>query len=299
MTQPDLLRAALDAAERGWHVFPLRPAGKRPALHGAASCPRTGPCATGHRKWEQRATTDPQRIRAAWSAGAFNIGIATGPSGLVVVDLDMPKDNEKGSADTPGGVRTFQALCERSGQVLPTTRRVRTASGGAHLYFRAPDGARLHNTAGTLGPLIDTRAWGGYVVAAGSTVHGTAYEVTDPAPLAPLPEWLGEALTPPQRTMQARPVAVAWDAPAYAAAALRNEFANVAAAPEGSRNQTLTRAARALGRLVAAGQLARGVVEEALKEAGQAVGLTERECTPVITSALNWSIANNPARRTA
>jgi predicted MFS family arabinose efflux permease len=44
----------------------------------AAACPRTGDCAAGHVKWEDRATTDPDRIRRAWSAGAFNVGIATG-----------------------------------------------------------------------------------------------------------------------------------------------------------------------------------------------------------------------------
>ncbi|MFH9768891.1 bifunctional DNA primase/polymerase, partial [Streptomyces microflavus] len=69
-----LLTVALEAAERGWHVFPLRPRDKRPALHGETACPGTGECAAGHRKWEQRATTDPDRIRKAWSAGAFNVG---------------------------------------------------------------------------------------------------------------------------------------------------------------------------------------------------------------------------------
>ncbi|WP_240501699.1 bifunctional DNA primase/polymerase, partial [Streptomyces neyagawaensis] len=134
-----LLRAALDAAERGWHVFPLRPHTKRPALHGESACPRTGPCATGHRKWEQRATTDPDLIRATWARAPYNVGIATGPSGLVVVDLDMPKG--KGSSDAPSGATTFAALCERTGQPVPTTRRTRTASGGEHLYFTAPAGA--------------------------------------------------------------------------------------------------------------------------------------------------------------
>jgi hypothetical protein len=42
----------------------------------------------GHAGWEQRATTDPNRIRRAWSTGPFNVGIATGPAGLVVVDVD-------------------------------------------------------------------------------------------------------------------------------------------------------------------------------------------------------------------
>lgn len=134
-----LLHAALNAAEQGWDVIPLRPGDKRPALHGEASCPGIGGCAAGHRKWEQRATTDPDRIRAAWSTIPFNVGIATGPSGLVVIDLDMPKSKGKGNsnADTPSGVTTFQALCERTGQTVPATRTVRTASGGVHLYFTA------------------------------------------------------------------------------------------------------------------------------------------------------------------
>lgn len=161
-----LLFAALDAAERGWAVLPLRPGDKRPALHGEDVCPGIGDCAGGHRRWEERATIDPDRIRRAWGDLPFNVGIATGPSGLVVVDLDMPK--RKSSTDTPNGVTTFTALCERTGQAVPATRTVRTASGGVHLYFTAPPGVRLGNTAGRLAKRIDTRAWGGYVVAPGS-----------------------------------------------------------------------------------------------------------------------------------
>jgi hypothetical protein len=102
--RPALLRAALDAAERGWHVFPLRSGTKRPALHGEQACTGIGECASGHRKWEQRVTTDLDRIRAAWSSAPFNVGIATSPSGLVVVDLDVPKD--KGSSNAPSGAAT-------------------------------------------------------------------------------------------------------------------------------------------------------------------------------------------------
>ncbi|ARX84760.1 DNA primase [Streptomyces alboflavus] len=208
MTQPTLIRrehalqarlldAALDAAARGWHVFPLRPGSKRPALHGEASCTRTGACGSGHLKWEQRATTDPDRVQAAWSRAPFNVGIATGPSGLLVVDLDMPKDNS--SADTPCGVTTFKALCERTGHAVPGTHRVRTASGGQHLYFTAPAGARLANTAGTIAPLVDTRAWGGYVVAAGSTTPAGPYEALGASVAAPVPSWLLSILKPAPR----------------------------------------------------------------------------------------------------
>ncbi|WP_406248291.1 bifunctional DNA primase/polymerase [Streptomyces anulatus] len=289
-----LLTVALGAAERGWHVFPLRPRDKRPALHGETVCAGTGDCAGGHRKWEQRATTDLDRIRKAWSAGAFNVGIATGPSGLVVVDLDPVK--AKDPKGTPDGATSLQALCERAGHAIPGTYRTRTASGGHHLYFTAPDGARLGNSAGRLGKHIDTRAHGGYVVAAGSTLpHGT-YEVVDPSDPVPLPKWLYALLTPrqPSRGLMAAPVPVRTSR--YAAAALRAETAAVAGAGEGVRNWTLVRAARALGRFIPSGELARSEVEAALNSAGLRAGLRENECRAAVASALNWSIANNPGR---
>ncbi|MFC9267698.1 bifunctional DNA primase/polymerase [Streptomyces zhihengii] len=281
-----LLAAALDTAAHGWPVLPLRPGAKRPALHGEAACTRTGPCAAGHVKWEQRATTDPDRIRAAWSAGAFNVGVATGPAGLVVVDLDRPKTD----ADAPCGATTFLALCERAGQPVPTTRRVRTATGGTHLYFTAPAGARLGNTAGSLAPLVDTRAWGGYVVAPGSTTPAGTYVLEDDQPPAPLPEWLHAVLTPrqPARGLSVAPVAVS--ASRAAAAALTAETAAVATMTEGGRNARLLAGARALGRFVAWGDLPRQVVEEAFQGAGEAAGLPPAECRATIRSALNWSI---------
>ncbi len=124
MNTTPLMRAALEAAERGWYVFPLRPGTKRPALHGEATCTRTGDCTNGHLKWEQRASTDPLRIRNCWETSAANIALATGPSGLVVVDLDMLKPED--DADTPDGETSFTALCERAGHTVPDTYRVRT-----------------------------------------------------------------------------------------------------------------------------------------------------------------------------
>lgn len=282
-----LLSAALDAAERGWPVFPLRPGAKAPALHGEDRCPRTGDCTAGHVKWEQRATTDPVRIWQCWTAGAFNIGLATGPAGLVVVDLDKPKNNSK--SDAPCGAATLTALCERAGQPMPATRTVRTASGGTHLYFTAPAGARLGNSAGKLGALIDTRAHGGYVVAPGSTVNGATYAVTDDAPAAPLPAWLHEALMPaPPRTVG--PLRLpAVDGSRAALAALDAECAVVAAAPDHERNNTLNRCAFKVGRFVAWGDLARPVVEEAFQAAGESRGLTAAECRATIRSALDSS----------
>lgn len=291
-----LLEAALRAAECGEHVFPLRPGDKRPALHGETACQGLGECAGGHRKWEDRATTDPARIRRAWADRPFNIGLATGPSGLVVIDLDMPKPHS--STGTPCGVTTFKALCERAGQAAPTTYRARTPSGGHHLYFTAPPEARLTNSAGRLGNLIDTRAHGGYVVAAGSRTPTGAYTVTDPTPPVPLPEWLHTLLRPRQASRALMAAPSPHRASRYATAALKAERVAVATAGEGVRNWTLIRAARALGRFVASGDLSRTEVEEALNWGGLAAGLRESECRAAITSALNWSIANNPTGST-
>ncbi|WP_410535447.1 bifunctional DNA primase/polymerase [Streptomyces sp. KL2] len=293
-----LLAAALAAAERGWHVFPLRPGSKVPAGHAEARCPHTGRCAHGHRKPEQRATTDPDRIRQAWAQRPYGIGVATGPSGLVVVDLDRPKPEEPDG--TPDGVTSFAALCERAGQPVPTTLTVRTASSGRHLYFTAPAGVRLPSTKGRLAAKIDTRAWGGYVVAPGSTVGSRPYEIEDDRPVAPLPTWLLAALRPAPRPAPAVVLGAATTrASRYADAALRNETTAVATAQEGGRNAALLRAARALGRFVASGDLPRHVVEEALQGAGQAAGLPPAECRATLRSGLDWSIAHNPQRRSA
>ena len=206
---PAALACALGAADRGWRVFPLRPGGKRPAFpdHDAGRCTGRDPrCRGGHQGWEPRATTDPGRISRAWTRAPYGVGIATGPSGLVVIDLDTPKPGQ----DIPAaewriaGVRTgadvLAVICERAGQPYPSgTYTVTTGRGGTHLYFTAPPGTELRNTQGAhggLGWLIDTRARGGYVVGAGSTVNARPYTVARDVPPAPLPAWLADRLRP-------------------------------------------------------------------------------------------------------
>lgn len=292
-----LMSAALEAAARGWHVFPLRPGTKRPALHGKATCTWSGVCVDGHQKWELRATTDPARIRATWSTGPFNVGIATGPSGLLVVDLDTLKPEDlKG---TPDGATSFAALCERAREAAPDTYRVRTARGGEHLYFTQPPGVRLSSTAGRLAEKIDTRGWGGYVVAAGSITPTGAYEPLCGPETACLSSWLQSILQPAPKAAVAPSVAVSGQSRRYADVALSAEARNVASAQVGEREAALFRAARALGRFVAWGDLPRHVVEQALQEGGEAAGLSASECRSTIRSALDWSIAHNQNRRDA
>jgi hypothetical protein len=275
----ELLDAALGYARCGWRVFPVAAGRKKPPAV---------------RDWETRATTDPARIERAWTAGAFNIGIACGPSGLVVVDLDQPKPRETPppAYRAPGirdGGDVLAVLADANDQPLPVdTYTVRTGSGGSHLYFTAPPELRLRNSASRLGWLIDTRAHGGYVIAAGSIIGRRRYELlvdTDPAPL---PGWLADRLTDPAPAPGAdQGRGVAGSPTAYAAAALRGELDRVLAAGEGTRNHTLNAAAFALGQLVAGGLLTRQLVEDALTLAGQAIALDARECAGTIRSGLD------------
>ncbi|MEU9776829.1 bifunctional DNA primase/polymerase [Streptomyces sp. NPDC047968] len=293
---PALLRSALAAAERGWPVFPLRPGDKRPAGHPERDCPRTGRCTDGHRTPEQRATLEVGHITTCWQAAPYNVGIATGPASLVVVDLDIPKDEtdtapaewaELGATD---GLDVFAALCERAGQRLPTeTYTVRTRRGGLHLYFTAPEGKTLRSTGGSLGWKVDTRAWGGYVVAAGSTVGGAPYKILHDAPAAPLPAWLSDLLTPkpapapmPLSELSAR----MRNATAYSTTALRGELEKVLSAREGGRNRAVYFAAYALARLIRTGDLTEAAVTGELMSAGQSTGLSTSECRTAIRSGL-------------
>jgi hypothetical protein len=271
-----LLSSALSLAERGWHVFPCVPGGKRPALRG---------------NWQDHATTEPARIRARWSRAAYNIGIACGPSGLVVIDLDVPH----GIGEVPpaegrsavSGADVLADLCDQHGRPYPLpTYAVGTPSGGCHLYYAAP-GSAVRNSAGRLGPHIDVRAGGGYVIGDGSRIGERAYTARDDRTPVPLPAWIAVLLTerPPAGASLPVPRGSARGT-AYAMAALRDETRLVAAARPGTRNDTLNRAAFSLGQLVAAGLLPPLAVASTLADAAERAGLPPDEARRTIRSGL-------------
>jgi hypothetical protein len=228
-----LMSRALQLAERGWCVFPLRVGEKRPL--------------PGFTKWESRATTDSAQITRWWIDAPYNIGIATGPSGLLVIDCDTSR-----SADLPEW-RLAGDVVEVGGKRLPRTFSVRTPSGGQHLYFSAPD-QLLGNTAGKLGRGIDTRGVGGYVVGPGSVSSAGYYRVADRNPVADLPEWIIEALKP-TATGDAAPASVQRHQDHYLSAILKGEAERVRTAAPGSRNNALNVAAFILGQLVGGGEI--------------------------------------------
>ncbi|MDQ0378582.1 bifunctional DNA primase/polymerase [Amycolatopsis thermophila] len=284
-TTNPLLDWALYLAAMDWPVFPLRPGTKRqPAI----------------KNWENRATTDPARLRRTWAADAWNIAVATGPARLVVVDLDMPKGDEAG----PDGANALAALAEQRGGPLPDTFTVATPSGGRHLYFQAPPGVRLRNSQGQICPRVDTRSGGGYVVGPGSVTEQGGYELLDERDPVELPAWLVQLCTEkaaPAAT--SKPVALRSANPtAYGAAALRGECDRVRAADPGRHNETLASAAYTIGRKVGAGLIDHATARAELIAAGQTlIGSqhwppNEAEVARVVDAGLTAG-SHNPVRR--
>jgi len=146
-----LAKAALAIASRGKPVFPCKPGGKTPLTENGF----------------KDATTNPHKINAWWEEWPnANIGMPTGKaSDVFVLDVDPDK----------GGFETLKAL-EAHQEPLPRTATVKTGREGLHIYLRYPDdGTVIRNSVGALGPGLDIRGEGGYVLLPPSTTEG-AYE---------------------------------------------------------------------------------------------------------------------------
>jgi Bifunctional DNA primase/polymerase, N-terminal len=280
--------AAVAATRRGWAVFPCRYRAKLPAVDD----------------WENRAICDPERVARYWPSDTHNVGIACGPSRLVVIDLDthgtLPDDwRMPGIAD---GRDVLAQLCEWAGQPWPCTYTVRTPLDGWHLVFATPDGQEIRNSRGKLGPLVDVRGNGGYVLAAGSVVDeraypkdpaaaaivegGKPYEVIDDSPPEPLPGWLATLAAPPPPEPARAPALRASGAPN---ARLRGLIATVAGGQPGDRNDPLYWASCRAAEMIAAGEVDQQTAENALVAAALEAGLRggEREARRTFASAMH------------
>lgn len=148
--------AALELALARVPVFPCRVGGKEPAgqmvhngLHGR--------------------TIDIGTINAWWAVADWNLAIVPEDIGCYVVDIDP----------SHGGTETWRKLCEDNGWADHAARlQVRTPSGGLHLYL----GGSLPPSVGTdrrgLGPGVDIRGRGSYVLIPPSVIDGIEYTRT-------------------------------------------------------------------------------------------------------------------------
>lgn len=228
-------RLALELAALGWHMLPLSAASKRPlgncpacrTSRGApAHLPEACPCLAdgGWCHGVRAATTDPARITTWWHREPAAVpGVAAGPSGLVLVDIDahhadlpprlatgllpgidlaaepIPADQWDDPARFRDGRDALTLLARLRGGLRPWPPgpehqpiAVATPSGGAHLWYQAPAynlRQALSDPRGRYGLAwqVDIKAGWSYGVAPGAITATGAYQVrgvTLPGPAA-------------------------------------------------------------------------------------------------------------------
>lgn len=268
-----LLDDALAMAARGWRVFPCEVRGKRPL---GALVPHG----------RNDATDVLETVRGWWTKEPeANIGLATGKeSGVVVIDLDGE------AAEMAYGV-LLTTHGNPGSHAAPDGAVVRTGSGW-HLYL-APGEADIRNSASRVASGIDVRGDGGYVVAPPS-VHpsGRVYVWRDEVPPDGLPvlsdAWAGLLAPPPppERVPMPAPVNFTGTATPYGTAAVRGLLEELAAAGDGSRNDTLNRVTWRVVHLADAGHLDLHTAAGMVADVAESIGLPPDEIAKTMASAL-------------
>lgn len=285
-----MLDAALDLARRGWVIGPLHE-----SLGGICSCRDGAHCKSRGKHPRTKHgfkdfTRDPDRIRAWWQRWPHaNIGGATEASGVVVIDLDIPKRAEDvpppelAAAGVADGADALAYLAQRAAQPWPQTRTHQSWSGARHLVFRAPPGIEIPSSTSTHGLawLVDVKARGGQIVLPPSEIDERPYVRCSgdgiPQDVRPLPNWLIELLRekpkPPPRPARILPVG---GARAYVAKVVENELRAVATCLTG-RNDQLAHSSFILGQFVGAGLLDRDATHDAVTQAAEQAGIEPTE----------------------
>jgi hypothetical protein len=133
---------ALQAAEQGLKIVPLRPMGKIPWIKG----------------WAEESSRDAEQVMAWFrEKPQSNYGICTGYDGLFVIDLDGPEAIEwwRDQGFAPG-------------------TEVSTPNGGMHIYYRSFD-MEVQTNQKKLHPKVDVRGVGGQAAGPGSMLPTGTY----------------------------------------------------------------------------------------------------------------------------
>ena len=157
---------ALSLARMGFHVFPLGERSKLPDID----------------RYPTRATRDPQQIKRWWTCPvlgflqARNIGISTtrfdNDKALLVIDVDV-RDGKPGEESL--------LMLELEHGPLPPTLEAITPTGGRHLFYVVENAVK--QGANVLGPGLDIRSHGGYVVGVGSETENGVYQWANQTPV--------------------------------------------------------------------------------------------------------------------
>lgn len=240
-----MLEWALRYIRLGWPVIPLK--GKIPRTTNGS----------------KDATLNESQARAWWAQWPdANVGLASGHRWFAV-DIDLKA----------GGEETWDMLRAQHGP-LPDTAQQTTGTGGTHILYALPD-FPVKNSQAKIGPGIDVRGQGGYIVAAPSIHPETKrpYEwdglaELEQQPIAAAPEWLLRLLLESERRQ--------------APSRVPDQIV------EGGRNDTLFRAGARLRR--------QGLEQE---EIFQTLAVINRNrCRPPLPEAELRTIAQSAARYT-
>lgn len=132
----------------GVKLFPVNAKHKTPIIEG----------------WQQKATSDLKQLkRWAKRFPGCGWGVACGPSGLHVIDID--------------GAHGELSVLDKD---LPSTLEVETQSSNRHLYYKGSTASKNRALRG-----LDIKSVGGFVVAAGSM----GYRIIGNHPIADAPTW--------------------------------------------------------------------------------------------------------------
>ena len=166
-------RSAIRLADLGFWVFPI--------VSGHKSPPAI-------KEWQHAATRDYGIINTWWTTNPqYNIGIYTGKyqqgdEALIVIDVDTKQGGK--------GDDTLLAL-ELEGYDVPDTYVQITPTGGRHVVLRTRQAVR--SGASVLGPNLDIRSSGGYIVGAGSVTDRGTYRACHVAQgVVQAPDWVSE-----------------------------------------------------------------------------------------------------------
>ena len=150
-----MIETALQYAGRGWRVIPCR-----------------SDKVSRIRNWQVAASCDPETIIPWWTEWPNACIALLCGCGFVVIDVD--------TGEAHNNVDGFGTLVQLG--PLPETRRVRTPTGGMHLYLKTDQPIRSR----VIGPGLELRAANQYVIAPPSPGYVVIYDV----PLTRLPDWL-------------------------------------------------------------------------------------------------------------
>ena len=151
------------------------------------------------------------------------------------------------------GLRPTASIASKTlGILLPATPMVHTASGGLHAYFKNPD-RELRNSEGTIGPGLNVRGSGGYVIlpSPGSGYSWDPIYNLDTVEAAAAPNYLWPPL-PSRPPLPPAPIATG-NLSRYAEAAIEAACNAIVRAGPGQQERTLNAECFSIGTLVGAG----------------------------------------------